>query len=241
MDNLDYIENYFTNTPGTEQAREFEERITTDPGFAEEVAFYLAAHEVSREASGIEKKERFKETYQRNRTVRSVPVKRLIYYISAAAVVLGILFTAYIYFSPVSPQQLASQYEKENLQTLPVTMSGRTDSMQTGLRLYNDEKYTEALAQFESILRSDSSVFAAMQYAGISALRLREYDRALFYFKKMGTRQGLYSNPAGILQAVTLMERNLPGDAARAKQILQNVVNQDQEGKEYAEKWLRKM
>ena len=81
MDNLDYIENYFTNTPGTELAREFEERITTDPGFAEEVAFYLAAHEVSREASGIEKKERFKETYQRNRTVRSVPVKRLIYYI----------------------------------------------------------------------------------------------------------------------------------------------------------------
>jgi len=61
MDNLDYIENYFTNTPGSELTREFEERIKSDPGFAEEVAFYMAAKEVSKEASALEKKQRFKK------------------------------------------------------------------------------------------------------------------------------------------------------------------------------------
>jgi len=241
MDNLDYIEDYFTNKPGTDLTREFEERITSDPVFAEEVAFYLASHEVSREASSFEKKERFKEAYQRNRTVRSVPVKRLIYYVSIAAVVLGLIFATYTFFTPVSPQQLASQYENDNLKTLPVTMSGRSDSLQTGLRLYNDGKYAEALSWFKAILRSDTTYFAAMRYAGTSALRLKQYDLAISYFEKMASRQGLYSNPAQILQATALMERNLPGDASKAKKILQDIVKQDQEGKEYAEKWLRKM
>jgi tetratricopeptide (TPR) repeat protein len=241
MDNLDYIENFFTSTPGTELTREFEERIKSDPGFAEEVAFYMAAQEVSKEASGFEKKQRFKENYQRNRVVRLVPVKKIIYYLATAAVVSGLIFGTYTFFKPVPPQQLAGQYEKERLQTLPVTMSGRSDSLQTGLRLYNDGKFSEALTQFENIIRNDSSSFAARQYAGISAFRLKEYDRALSYFEQMGTYKGLYSNPAQILQAVTLMERNLPGDAAKAKQLLQEIVSDDLEGKEYAQEWLKKM
>jgi len=241
MDNLDYIENFFTNKPGADLTREFEERIKSDPGFAEEVAFYLAAQEVSKEASGLEKKQRFKETYQKNRVIRSVPVKKLIYYIATAAVVSGLIFGTYTFFRPTSPQQLAGQYEKEQLQTLPVTMSGRSDSLQTGPRLYNDGKYSEALIQFENVLRSDTSQFTARKYAGISALHLKEYDRALTYFEQMATHQGLYSNPAQILQAVTLMDRNLPGDTARAKKLLQEIVTNDLEGKEYAEQWLKKM
>src|ERR1700748_1389778 len=241
MTDLDYIEDYFTNTPGDDLTREFEERIKSDPGFAEEVAFYLAAQEVSKEASGLEKKQRFKETYQKHRVVRSVPVKKLVYYIATAAVVSGLVFGTYTFFKPVSTQQLAVQYEKEHLQTLPVTMSGRSDSLQTGLRLYNDGKYSEALTQFENILRSDTSNFTAKEYAGISALHQKEYDRALTYFEQMATYKGLYSNRSQILQAVTLMDRNQPGDAPRAKQLLQEIVSNDLEGKEFAEEWLKKM
>lgn len=241
MTNLDYIENYFTNTPGTDLTREFEERIKSDPGFAEEVAFYLAAHEVAKEASGLEKKERFKETYRGNRGTRTIPIRKLIYYIATAAVVSGLIFGTYTFFRPVSTQQLAGQYEKEHLQTLPVTMSGRADSLQTGLRLYNDEKFMEALTQFESIIRSDSSSYTAKEYAGITSLRLKEYDKALSWFGQLETYKGLYSNPAQILQAVTLMERNQPGDAAKAKQLLQKIVTDDLEGKEFAEEWLKKM
>jgi tetratricopeptide (TPR) repeat protein len=241
MDNLDYIENYFTNTPGPELTREFEERIKSDPGFAEEVAFYLTAKEVSKEASGLEKKQRFKETYEKNRVIRSVPIKKLVYYIATAAVVAGLIFGTYTFFKPVSPQQLAGKYEKEQLQTLPVTMSGRSDSLQTGLRLYNDGKYSEALTRFENIIRSDTSNFTAKEYAGITALHLKEYDKAMSWFEQMESYKGLYSNRAQILQAVTLMERNLPGDAAKAKQLLQDIVANDLEGKEFAEEWLRKM
>jgi tetratricopeptide (TPR) repeat protein len=120
-------------------------------------------------------------------------------------------------------------------------MSGRADSLQTGLRLYNDGKFSEALTQFESIIRSDSSSFTAKEYAGITSLRLKEYDKALSWFEQLETYRGLYSNRAQLLEAVTLMERNLPGDAAKAKQLLQKIVTGDLEGKEFAEEWLRKM
>ncbi len=241
MDNLDYIENYFTSAPGTDLTREFEERIKSDPGFAEEVAFYITAREVAKEASGLEKKQRFKENYQRNRVIRFIPTKKIVYYAAAAAVAIGLIFGTYTFFKPVSPQQLAGQYEKDYLQSLPVTMSGHSDSLQTGLRLYNDGKISEALTQFENIIRSDTSAFTAKEYAGISAFRLNEYDRALSWFEQMETHKGLYSNHAFIYEALTLMKRNLPGDATKAKQLLQYIVNNDQEGKEFAQEWLKKM
>lgn len=241
MDNLDYIDSYFTHEPDSDRSREFEERIISDPAFAEEVGFYLSALDVSKEASRIVKKEHFKEIYKKNHSVRTAPVRKLVYSFAAAAAIAGILFGAYIFFKPVSPQQLAGKYEKDNLLKLGVTMSGRSDSLQTGLRLYNDGKFEQALLQFETMIRSDTSLFSAKQYAGIAALKLKEYNKALFYFEQLETYNGLYANPALILQSVTLMERNEPGDAAKAKQLLQKIVQNDLEGKEYAQEWLRKM
>jgi tetratricopeptide (TPR) repeat protein len=240
MDNLEYIESYFTNEPDPNRTHEFEERLKSDPAFAEEVAFYVSAQDVSREASRIVKKEHFKEIYQKNQVTRSVPFRKLVNYIAVAAVVAGLIFGTYTFFKPVSPQQLAGQYEKEHLQILPVTMSGHSDSLQTGLRLYNDGKLSEAQSMFEKIIQSDTAHFTAKKYAGITALRLKEYEKALSYFEQMEIYSGLYSNPALILQAVTLMERNQPGDAVKAKQLLQKIVANDQDGKEFAQEWLKK-
>jgi|SRR5450432_82554 hypothetical protein len=241
MDTLDYIESYFTKEPDADRTREFEERIKSDPVFAEEVAFYLAAQEVSREKYQVVKKEHFKEIYKNKQVVRIVPFRKLVYYIATAAAVAGIIFGTNIFFKPVSTQQIAAQYEKEHLQTLPVTMSGHADSLQTGLSLYNDGKYSQALGQFEAILKTDTSVFSAKEYAGITALRLKDYDKALSYFGQMEMYNGLYSNRALLMQAVTLMERNLPGDSAKAKLLLQKIVADDLEGKEFAQEWLKKM
>ena len=102
-------------------------------------------------------------------------------------------------------------------------------------------KFSEALAQFESIVLNDSSVFTAEEYAGITALRLKEYDKALFWFEKLENHKGLYSNPALIYEALTMMNRNLPGDAAKVKQLLQKIISDDLEGKEFAQEWLKKM
>lgn len=249
MDNTEYIESYFTNELVPDQAREFEKRIESDPIFAEEVAFYLSAFKISRELAQTEKKEHFKKLYKDNYSEDQItakiisvknPFRRFIYYASAAAVIAGLIFGVYRFTNTTTPQQLATQYEKENLQTLGVTMSSHADSIQTGIRLYNDGKYTEALLHFETIIRSDTSNSDAIKYAGYSALMLKKYDDALNLFKELEAYK-MYSNPALFLQALTLFDRNQPGDATNAKHLLEQTVQNDLDGKETAQDWLKKM
>jgi tetratricopeptide (TPR) repeat protein len=241
MDTLEYIESFFTDEPDAESRRIFEERIKTDPDFAENVAFYLSVQQASRELSENEKKERFKKIYKEYEVVHSdPPVRKWVFYIAAAAVTVGIIFGIYFFSVKSSPKQLASQYEKEHMLTLPVTMSGHSDSLQTGLRLFNEGKISESLVLFEKIAQSDTAIFTAKIYAGIAALRLKEYEKAMSYFEQLEIYSGLYANPAPFLQAVTLMERNQPDDNARAKQLLQKIVANDLEGREFAQEWLKK-
>jgi hypothetical protein len=70
---------------------------------------------------------------------------------------------------------------------------------------------------------------------------LQKYDKALLYFKQLETYTGLYANPALFYQPLTLMERNRTDDAAKTKQLLEQVVQNDLEGKDAAQKWLRKL
>jgi tetratricopeptide (TPR) repeat protein len=240
MDNLDYIARFFNHELDNDQAVEFGKKIESDPSFAEDVAFYLSVLKASEEKSQEEKKQHFKKLYADNRAVRKMPAVKWLYYIAAAAAVAGIVFGTYTFIRPVSPSQLADQYVHEHLQTLGVTMNGRADSLQKGIQLYNEGKSSEALTHFEKIILSDTSNFTAKQYAGLAALRLKEYDRALAWFDALGTYNGLYANPARLYQSITLMERNQSGDAAKAKQLLQEIVESDSEGKETAQEWLRK-
>jgi len=257
MDNLEYIESYFSHEPDADRTREFDKKIESDPVFAEEVAFYLSVLNVSREEFQSKKRNQFREIYQKNqavnpppvqessgshlkRTSRTTPVRKLVYYIAAAAAVSGIIFGTYTFSNSASPQQMGSQFAKEHLQNLGVTMSAHSNSQQTGLTMYNDGKYAEALIQFEKIIQSDTSDFTAKEYAGLSAFQLKDYSKALAWFKELETYTDNYANPAHLYQALTLMERNQPGDNEKAKQLLQQIVEHDQEGKETAQEWLKK-
>ncbi len=258
MDNLDYIESYFAKQLTPERAREFEIKIEQDPSFAEEVAFYLSALHISKEVSRSDQKQRFKELY-RNKTAdlldpeaassalspqpdsRPAPVRKMLYVLAAAAMAAGIIFGIYTWTRPASPQQLADNYIRTHLQTLGVTMSSHADSLQTGLRLYNDGKTGEALLLFEKIAAANDSSFEAKKYAGLSALRLKAFDKALGYFKQMERFTDLYANPSLFLQAITLMERNQSGDAVQARELLRKIIDSNQDGKELAKEWLPKM
>ena len=77
------------------------------------------------------------------------------------------------------------------------------------------------------------------KYLGIVYLRLGNYQKALFYFHQFES-DTLYSNPSVFYQALTLLKRNLPGDKEKARELLQQVRDNDLEGKEFAQKWLDK-
>ena len=102
---------------------------------------------------------------------------------------------------------------------------GAGDSLQTGLNLYNQGNFREALRQFEGILQADPSNPTALADAGIVSLRLQFYDKALGYFKKLESRTDLQVNPGLFYEALTIMKRDQTGDRSHAKQLLREIVD----------------
>jgi len=241
---MEYIEAWFNAQLSPERKKEFEQRITTDPVLAEEIAFYLSLKQGA--ASEImEERERFRGIYEQYKqdiqTNKKQPtlLRKLRPLIAAAAVLAGIIFGWNAWFRQVSPNMLANKYVQEHFQTLSVTMGNKQDSLQTGLRLYNEGGHEEALQQFETMAENDTSFIEAKKYAGIISLRLGNYDKAINWFTQLENYTQLYANPGKFYHALTLLKRNLPGDKETAKILLQQVVENDLEGKEDAEKWLR--
>jgi tetratricopeptide (TPR) repeat protein len=243
LESLEYIENYFKGRPLPGETAQFEKRLREDAVFAEEVAFYLSVMHVARTQAAEEKKQRFHEQYRRPHQelhiVQRGTVKKLWMYAAAAAIISGLLIGWFFFVKEPDRQQLADQYIEQNFRTLGVNLGNSQDSLQSALRLYNTGKLPEALHTLETIQQNGTVDFTAMKYAGIICLKLGEYDKALAYFRQLDSISGLYSNPGRFYQAITLMKRNHPGDNVQARQLLQQVVNADLEGREVAWEWLR--
>lgn len=244
MDNFAYIDNCLNEEISPEQKKAFEQRIVDDPVFAEEVAFFLAAKKAIAEEKSNEK-ERFRELYEQyNKDNPSIPpratVKRLWPYIAAAAAIMvGIVFGWNFLFRQPSSQQMADEYVQKQFQALPVSMGGGEDSLQQALRLYNEGSQEQALQTLEILAQKDTTFIDAIKYAGIVSLQTGEYDKAIQYFTSL-SKFRLYTNPGKFYQALTLMKRNRPGDKQQAKLLLDDVVQNNLEGKEMATQWLKK-
>ena len=97
MDNMKYIETYFNQELSPERKKAFEQRITTDPVFAEETAFYLSLKQAAANTI-MEERERFKVLYERykqgSQSNKKQPamIRKLSPWIAAAAVMAGIIF-----------------------------------------------------------------------------------------------------------------------------------------------------
>jgi tetratricopeptide (TPR) repeat protein len=161
--------------------------------------------------------------------------------VAAAAVLAGIIFSWYTWLRPVDSKTLADNYIVQHFQTLPVTMSSNRDSLQAGLQLNNEGRLEEALKKFEELAHQDTAFTEAKKYAGIVALRLGQYDKAIDYFSELEKYTQLYANPGKFYHALTLLKRNLPGDKPAAKLLLEQVVQNDLEAKATAQEWLKKM
>lgn len=240
-DNLSYIENYFNKSLTTDEAREFEERIEAEPAFAEEVAFYLSAKETAKQEAITEKKKRFRELYAAAEPAKVVEMpksrRNSFRMLAVAASIIAVIILGVVFFNPSpSAGKLADQYINSNLVELPPSMSTQ-DSLEMGKDLFNKKDYTGALGIFESLLARDNTQTRAKEYAGIVSLHLKHYDKALAYFTELENTQ-LEMNPGKFYHALTLMKRNQQGDKDRAKELLQQVVNQSLSRSDVAKSWL---
>lgn len=246
MDNLEYIDNYFKGVLSPEERIDFERKLNQDPVLAEDMAFYLSAIDAGNELLKNEKISKFRTYYSeylesnKNQKDQRAKVVSLWPRIAAvAAVFAAVLLAWFIWIKPDPPKLMADKYMLDNFQTLSVSMGTTEDTIQKGLRLYNEGKQEEALQIFEELAKTDTASSDAKKFAGIVSLRLGQYDKAISYFTALA-RNSLYGNPGKFYHAITLMKRNQPGDKQQAKALLQQVVDEDLDEKEVAREWLRK-
>lgn len=243
MDRLEYIDDYCKGLLSDEQQKQFELQILSDPSFAEELAFYISAGDLLKEELKAEKKARFKELYEQSKTqdTGSSPIRRLwISSVAVAAVLIAFMAFWWVFNRQDDPEKLADNYITQELQILPVKMNSIQDSMQKAVNSFNTNNLHEALVQFEQILQRDSGNELAYKYAGIVCLRLKEYDKSLYYFRQLERDSALNSNPALFYESLTLMKRMEPGDTEKARQLLQQVVDGKLEKMEDAQRLLNK-
>ncbi len=181
----------------------------------------------------------------------------------SASIAASIAIILVAYFSFLQPKQdvqlLADTYFEENLQQLNQTLSvpedtiqfgiatntGKKrntvqDSLRIGIITYNNQDYQKALGYFQGVYQHHPENSDAKKFTGLVYLSTKEYDKALQEFEELADMKEPQNNPGLFLQAVTLLQRNEKGDKRKAKQLLQQVVNNNAEGSMEAKEWLKK-
>ncbi len=240
----DQIAAYFNGGLSEEAILKFDLQVQSDPAFAEAVAFYFSSQQAVLAQLADEKKQRFRELYawQGAAQQKQPPVIYLNKWWKAAmaAAVIFVVAATWLWWPQPSAASLADKYVQDNFYVLAGTM-GVADSLQQGINLNNNNQLPAALHIFEALTKADSNNEAAIKNAGIVSLRMKDYDKTLRYFTRLENMTYLHSNPGKFYKALTLLERNLPDETQKAKQLLEEVVQNNLQGASDARRILKRL
>ncbi len=249
---LTYIDDFFRGNPGPMEKQAFEKRLKEDPAFAEEVAFYVATINVLKDDASSERRERYRnikstappEESEEYTNVKPMRNSRKLSWIYAAAASVLILLTVgwFMFGDRATPQEMCDRYIEEKFTVLPgKTMGGVLDSFQLAIKLDEEHKSNEALQILLDVdSRNPNLNSDVTKNIGIVYLKLGQYDKALYYFKRLEQTEGLAINYGLFYQAITLLKRNQSGDSDLAKKLLDQVDKYNLGGSDDARKILRR-
>ena len=237
---LEKIDKYFNNELSLSERQDFEIQLVKDEELKESISFYLNTRTAAKQLADDKRRVEFEELRKKlsQKSDDSNRIKPMIWLSGlAASIVMIVGFWWFSHTPDVSEDVLAETYIQEHFQNLPIKMDGNTDSLQMGLSLFNEQKLSEAQTVFESILKRKNNDSEATKYAGITALRLKDYDKAIQYFKVLGSQKDLFANPGKFYQAITLLKQS-PKNQEEAEVLLKKVIDGGLEGKQEASLFL---
>ncbi|MDR6193827.1 tetratricopeptide repeat protein [Siphonobacter sp. SORGH_AS_0500] len=233
MNELEQIERFFQGEMSATEQASFEKQIQENPQLASAAAFYWQAHQAARLEVLAEKRKQ----WEKAPAVK--PLRKPRFSIAAgiaAVVLLAILWLVWNRSQPNLTERVMA-YSNTNFQQLSLTMGNATDSLQEGIILYNQGKFPQAEQIFEVQLTHAPKDARALKFAGITAMRLKNYDKAIQYFQQL-SQTDLYENPGPFYEALARIQRNQADDQAKAQQLLKRVVQENLPGKTQATEWL---
>jgi hypothetical protein len=215
------IDSYLNGELSDKEKKEIELKIKQDQLFAREFTFALLSKKAAKEDANKERKEQFEEIrtkleLAKNKSGKIIKFQYSKWAIAAAASVILILGITIFNNQKPNHEYMANSFIDENLTTLPVLMGTETDSLQMGIQLYNKKAYTEAEVIFEKIAYK---VPKALEYQGLTALQLENYDKALIAFQKLAQNE-IFKSRGQLLQALTLIKK---GDKTQYFEIIKAI------------------
>lgn len=251
MNDLETIENYLTGQLSADEQTRFEHTLRTDPAVADALAFYVLAKHTAQSDARQQRQAELDALRRRPgadhpalvapKPAWSAPMR----WVSAASValLLGLTWSVFqLGTEPANATQLADAYITSHFDQLSTTMAGGpADSLKIGVGLYNDQKLAEAEAVFTRLLSRQPGNDRALQYAGIAALRRGDYDQAIARFHALSGRTDRVANPGPFLEALAHLRRGRPVDKEQAKKLLDEVINNNLEGKSEAERFIKNL
>jgi tetratricopeptide (TPR) repeat protein len=222
---LIHIDNYFQQKLSENDKISIEKRISEESDFAETVAFYANTKALAREKALAERHNEWQ-----NRPKPTMKISR----IATGMAAMLVLVLGFWFFTKDTDtlSEKANKYIETNLTQLPQTMGTTQDSLQMGIGLYNNKKYTEATAIFEKLIEKTPK---AIEYLGLSAMQSKQYDVAELYFEKLANNTDLLDNKGKFYLGLNYLKQ---GDESRGKQALQEVIDENLGGKTEVEKIL---
>jgi TolA-binding protein len=145
----------------------------------------------------------------------------------AAIVVVVVSSLAYFYFTEMRPlsndKLFATYYEK-----MPADFSTRSatapdDDFMKAVRLYNENKFSEAIVEFVQILKTDPSNNAAKLFLGICYTETQNYNDAAVLFKNILVQKDtIFEEHASWYLSLCYIKINKP---ALAKPLLDKLIS----------------
>jgi tetratricopeptide (TPR) repeat protein len=233
---LEKIDKYFNDELSISERQDFENELVNDKELQEAASFYVNSRTAAKQLADDKRRGEFEELRKKlsQKSEGSGKIKPLVWLSGlAASVVLVVGFWWFSRTPASSVNEMADTYVQEHFQNLPVKMDAAADSLQMGLRLFNEQKLSEARIVFESILKQKNNDSEALKYAGITALRLKDYDKAIQYFQILASQKGFFANPGKFYQAIALLQQSSKNEK-QAEILLKEVIDNNLEGKEEA-------
>jgi cytochrome c-type biogenesis protein CcmH/NrfG len=238
------IEHYLDGQMTEAERRAFEAELSDNSELATELAFYLNAREALAQTAHEKRRAELlallpEENHGAAPRTRTLSMRWAIGLAASVALLVGLGIWAFLSGPEPTLNQMAEGFATEKM-TGVTTMGGGPNTLQSGLDYFNAGQLAEARDAFVLYLQQTPNDPVALEGLARAYLGLGEFRMALDRLADLEALGGPY-NSAPFYSAIVLIRRNAPGDLARAKELLQNVVKAKGGHFKEAEKLLEKM
>lgn len=231
MKDLEQLVQYLDGELNEIEKQQLIEKLKKDPSLRERIDLIKDVDALI----GDKQLEKFEESlkeveamYHKKKEVPAPATRKMVALQIAAAIIILVSAATYFLFvknngNTSSDELFAAYYQK-----LPADFTTRSegvpnDGFVTAIQLYNENKYKEAITEFNKVVMADPSNNAAKLFLGICYTETQQFTNATNYFKKIIDQEDpIFQEHASWYLSLCYIKTHETG---KARQLLSNLVS----------------